>query len=702
MDSAQTSVTTQTSWQYVTATNVAPTGTVSVQLGLPNANPSGAGVCEFDNVSGRSDFTTDLGIKYSARGEILEMYQSTPHSGGYYHPTATYWANGALNTLWISQIPAITFGVDGMGRVSTVSATSGQNPVTGTVYDLSQYKTTVNYGSLDSDVFTSDPNTGRMTQYKFNVGSNSLTGDLTWNGNGSLKQLAITDTIPLTSDTQTCTHTHDDLARIATVNCTNGATNKWNQNFTYDPFGNITKAVPGGGTGISFSPTYDLSKNWITSLPGITPVTDANGRMTYDGTHNYSWDAESKMTAVDSTTVTYDALGRMVEKNVSGTYTQIVYGPFGGKFTVMSGQTLQKAWIPLPGGGTAIYTLSGLTYYRHSDHLGSSRLASTPSRGMYSSASYAPYGEPYAQAGTTDLSFTGQDQDTTSGMHDFLDRKYNPVQGRWLSPDPIGLAAVNPSSPQSWNRYAYVVNNPLALVDPFGDETYQGCGSGFTQGCGSNLAFLGMAADPFTLMFINYETYDVYDKKSGTESTVKEYDLQLAFLFDGNPSPNSPFITPPPPPKPNPCSAFNLQDYNRIGSDGLTIRAHIESQHMNFMVNGGNLGHATHDPLTGKTNSQYMLDFKGTADYNFGVVAMLNTMTIAAGNWKPSGNGYLYTNTFSTAEMMFAPGSAWNPSVLGLARGPSLFGITLMVPTNTNAVYLNKSCQVVTSYPYPG
>jgi hypothetical protein len=37
-----------------------------------------------------------------------------------------------------------------------------------------------------------------------------------------------------------------------------------------------------------------------------------------------------------------------------------------------------------------------------------------------------------------------------------------------MTPDPAGLAAVNPSNPQSWNRYAYVSNNPLALVDPFG------------------------------------------------------------------------------------------------------------------------------------------------------------------------------------------------------------------------------------------
>ncbi|HSS97374.1 MAG TPA: RHS repeat-associated core domain-containing protein, partial [Terriglobales bacterium] len=478
------------------------------------------------------------------------MYQSTPHSGGYYHPTATYWANGALNTLWISQIPAITFGVDGMGRVSTVSATSGQNPVTGTTYDLNAYKTTVNYGSLDSDMFTSDPNTGRMMQYKFNVGSNSLTGNLTWNGNGSLKQLAITDTIPGTSDTQTCSHTHDDLARIATVSCVNGATAKWNQTFNYDPFGNITKSS--SGPGISFTPGYDATKNWITSLPGVTPApnTDQNGQLLWDGTHSYTWDVEHKMLSVDAAPsdcstsgqcLIYDALGRMVEKRVGATYTQIVYGPSGNKFTIMSGQTLQKAWVPLPGGGTAIYTLSGLVYYRHSDHLGSSRLASTPNRMMYSSTAYAPYGEPYAQAGTTDLSFTGQDQDTTSGMHDFLDRKYNPVQGRWLSPDPIGLAAVDPTSPQSWNRYAYVMNNPLALVDPFGDEGYTGCyggwmsdascGWGWVYGFGCYNCGSGAGGDGgISGQAVGIRAYSPSDP---TMVTLPGGDCQLYFLTSG-------------------------------------------------------------------------------------------------------------------------------------------------------------------------
>ena len=37
-----------------------------------------------------------------------------------------------------------------------------------------------------------------------------------------------------------------------------------------------------------------------------------------------------------------------------------------------------------------------------------------------------------------------------------------------MHPDPAGLAAVDPTNPQSWNRYAYVLNNPLKYIDPNG------------------------------------------------------------------------------------------------------------------------------------------------------------------------------------------------------------------------------------------
>ena len=41
------------------------------------------------------------------------------------------------------------------------------------------------------------------------------------------------------------------------------------------------------------------------------------------------------------------------------------------------------------------------------------------------------------------------------------------TQGRFTSPDPL-MASATVANPQTWNRYGYVVNNPLKFIDPSG------------------------------------------------------------------------------------------------------------------------------------------------------------------------------------------------------------------------------------------
>jgi RHS repeat-associated protein len=417
---------------------------------------------------------TDLGFSYTVRGQASDVYESTPHSSAYYHVTASYWANGAPNVLSnLTGLPTITYGVDGEGRVYSASASSGQNPLSTTSYNPASEPTAVNFGSSDSDSFTYDTNSDRMTKYTFSVNSQSVVGTLTWNSIGTLETLAITDAFNSTN-AQTCSYTHDDLSRIASDNCGSG----WSQTFTYDAFGNISKS----GTQ-SFLPTYSASTNRMTSIGSNTPTYDANGSVMNDFLNTYAWDSNGRPVTVDTVGVTYDALGRMVEQNKSGTYSEIVYGPFGTKLAIMQGTTLQQAFVSLTGGTAAVYNSSGLAYYRHSDWIGSSRFASTPTRTKYYDGAYGPFGEAYAQSGTTDLSFTGMNQDTASNVYDFPAREYG-IQGRWPSPDPAGLLAADPADPTSWDRYAYVRNNPLSLVDPFGlsTQTTDGMIVGTTDG----------------------------------------------------------------------------------------------------------------------------------------------------------------------------------------------------------------------------
>jgi RHS repeat-associated protein len=404
---------------------------------------------------------TDIGYSYTARGETSDIYESTTHSGGYYHLTETYWANGAADQLsGLSGLSTITYVVDGEGRTYSASASSGQNPLSSTTYSTASLPTQVSLGSGDSDSYAYDPNTNRMTQYKFTVNGSSLTGNLTWNANGSLASLLITDPFN-SSDTQSCSYSHDDLSRIASANC--GSI--WSQTFSYDAFGNLDKS----GTS-SFQPTYSYITNRMTQIGSSNPTYDANGNVTNDFLNAYAWDANGRPVTANSVTLTYDALGRMVEQGRGSSYTEIVYSPSGAKLALMNGSTVQKGFIALSGGSLAVYNSSGLAYYRHSDWIGSSRFASTPTRTMYSDGAYAPFGEAYAQAGTSDLSFTGMNQDTSANLFDFPAREYG-IQGRWPSPDPAGMSSMHWEDPQTLNRYAYVRNSPLTEIDPTGTET---------------------------------------------------------------------------------------------------------------------------------------------------------------------------------------------------------------------------------------
>jgi RHS repeat-associated protein len=178
----------------------------------------------------------------------------------------------------------------------------------------------------------------------------------------------------------------------------------------------------------------------------------------------------------------------MVEQNKSGAYTEILYSPIG-KLALMTRQIAQNIFLPLPGGEQATYT-SQTIRFRHSDWLGSSRFESNINEQEYGDVAYAAFGENYAVYNTPYFGFTGQNQDTVAGTYDFLYREYNPTQGRWISPDPAGLSAANFGDPQSFNRYAYVANNPLSFTDPQGLQVCAGCH--FFGGGGDNL---GCSAD---------------------------------------------------------------------------------------------------------------------------------------------------------------------------------------------------------------
>jgi RHS repeat-associated protein len=435
---------------------------------------------------------------YSPRGQTTDVFQSTPNSGGYAHLIMTYWANYQTDTInGIPKLSNLYYTLDGEGRINSFVPTAiSPDPIKTISYNPASQITNVNFYSGETDAYSYDV-MNRLNKYTYTLGSSSLVGVPTWNSNWTLGSLNISDQFN-SANNQDCSYTHDDLVRISNVSCTGSG---WGQAFTYDQFGNITKS---GSS--SWMPAYYTSGGATANqYVGGGATYDGNGNLTNDTFNTYTWDADGNYATVNgSTTNTYDAFDKLVETSAGP--TQFVYLPGGTQpFATMSNyESYLKVFAPAPG-GAMIITPNGsegvLSYHRHTDWIGSSRFATTPSETMYSDGAYAPFGEPYAPSGTTDLVFGGNAQDasavegaTAGYAYDTLNRRYSAAQSRWIMPDPAGLSAVDPSNPQTWNRYAYVMNNPLAMtdmlgLDPHGCQGQEGqpCGTGLTCGGGSGL-----------------------------------------------------------------------------------------------------------------------------------------------------------------------------------------------------------------------
>ncbi len=192
-------------------------------------------------------------------------------------------------------------------------------------------------------------------------------------------------------------------------------------------------------------------------------------------------------------TFVYDAENRQISNNINGTATLYSYDG--------AGQRVTKYVSPNP---TSVYVYDAMgllvaeyagptnpdtgTRYLTADHLGSTRLVTKVDGTIDRTYDYLPFGEeigasyPSAPSGPSQK-FTGQERDAESGMDFFKARYMSAPQGRFMSPDPVGMFVADPTNPQSWNHYGYVFNNPLAFIDPTGmrcdmADWFTNCGNG--------------------------------------------------------------------------------------------------------------------------------------------------------------------------------------------------------------------------------
>ncbi len=282
----------------------------------------------------------------------------------------------------------------------------------------------------------------------------------------------ITDITDATDPNMSQSYGYDLLDRL-----TNATGSSLNQSWTYDANGN--RLTEGG----SISSTYSVSttSNRLNSVSGSLTKTysyDAAGNITSDGTATFTYDNAGRMVSATKAGVpaaySINALGQRVKKTVLGTSTYFVYDEAGhlvGEYDNSGALIQETVWL----GDIPVALLkpngSGVgVFYVHTDHLNTPRRISRPSDNAIvwrwdsdpfgtTAVNEDPDGDSTLFA--YNLRFPGQYYDAESGLHYNYYRDYDPVTGRYVQSDPIGLRG-------GLNTYAYVKSNPLSRIDPFG------------------------------------------------------------------------------------------------------------------------------------------------------------------------------------------------------------------------------------------
>jgi len=100
----------------------------------------------------------------------------------------------------------------------------------------------------------------------------------------------------------------------------------------------------------------------------------------------------------------------------------------------------------------------------HNDHLGTPQKMTDSSGTVVWAADYKPFGEATVTVSTitNNLRFPGQYFDAETGLNYNYFRDYNPMIGRFLQADPLGIQeGVN-------HLFSYTANNPINYEDPDG------------------------------------------------------------------------------------------------------------------------------------------------------------------------------------------------------------------------------------------
>lgn len=353
----------------------------------------------------------------------------------------------------------IGYQYDNRNLLSQLTTNNGRT--VGFAYDASARLTSINFPNSASSAFSFD-NNGRLNSIEHTAQQNlDLSYDYDVLGN----------IIGITEPTKIRNFEYDAIQQLLS-----GGTNAVPENYSYDAAYNRTSSHQ------SATNTHD-ENNRLTQDTQFSYVYDDNGNLIQktdllsSQVTEYSWDAQNQLIAVNdgtnSITYAYDGLGRRIGKTVNGVTTDYFYD--GDHILIEQLSTGELKGIYHHGAQIdQILVREDATnsYYYYADHLGSVRQIIRNGTEVSNTYEYDAYGNITSSTGSAHnpFLFTGREYDAETGLYYYRARYYDSNAGRFISEDPLLFI-------DGLNINAYVGNNPLNAVDPFGTMSSNSGGS---------------------------------------------------------------------------------------------------------------------------------------------------------------------------------------------------------------------------------
>ena len=353
-----------------------------------------------------------------------------------------------------------------------------------------EYAVYTDYNAL-GQAGTVDYNNGVNTKYQYDILNNNL--------------FSITTNSP-TEGLQNISYAYDNAGNITAIT-----------NYMSEP--PVTPLSPAVETYVynttkSADGKYTIRPHAVTDIGPASYHYDDNGNMKDGGgrTMDYNYDNMPKSMTYkgNATSFVYDYSGQRVKKN-STVYIGGLYectGDTCAKHIYAGDERL--ASIKTSGPAT-------VTYYYHTDHLGSSRVITKDDATKVQKNDYYSFGEArYSNGSVVPYKYTGQEGDPETDLYYYGARYYDPALGNFISADSL---VSDYTDSQSFNRYSYVLNNPMIYIDPTGHE-----------GLGLSAGYVGYSGFDF------WSSYSSFGASSGSYTGGSSSDSYWNYIGGGTAS----------------------------------------------------------------------------------------------------------------------------------------------------------------------